>query len=419
MGEPALRHIALTLALLALPALAPAQTPVLDLQDLTATVVATGITHAGDIEVDGQGNIWCVQSQATPGGVGALLTRISPAGVVTANIGAPLSEMGDLVRGQDGFLYVWMNVTATSTSLCQILPNGSVNTIFTLPGFIGGGIEQDANGEFYIGCRSNSPNQGIHRRTSSGTMTPVNATGIPGGDHRHLLFDPAGNLFAASNNVVHQVSPTSTSLVYQVPALQGASNLTCLENGYFDHFITCQRLAFGPALGGQVTSITPEGYPTRIGNLGIINNANNPVVCDDGTGFGYYLLSAGTLYHLTGPAGMLTIGYPTSTTIEARVDHDGSSAPFVLAMDAPGINLNIAGWGTFATSIGTGPSWTLLLDGLGAFGPADPAALAPWNITINAPNPALNQTFAVQAYILDPFAGNGLIKITNWVSLPL
>jgi len=60
-----------------------------------------------------------------------------------------------------------------------------------------------------------------------------------------------------------------------------------------------------------------------------------------------------------------------------------------------------------------------LLDGLGAFGPPNPAALAPWTITVQAPNPTAGLTFTVQAYILDPFATNGLIKITNGVSLSL
>ena len=208
------------------------------------------------------------------GGTGALLTRISPTGVVTANIGAPLSQLGDLKRGQDGFLYTWMNITPTQTSLCQILPNGSVSTIFILPGFQGFGIEQNAAGEILIGTSSTSPTSGVYRRTTSGTMAAVNSTGIPSGDHRHLLFDPAGTLFAADASSIHQVNTSTTSSVYEPPTVQGFNNLTCLENGYFDHFITGERLFSGTSTPWQITSVTPEGFPTRLAGLGIASNLN-------------------------------------------------------------------------------------------------------------------------------------------------
>lgn len=392
--------------------------PTLNLQDLSIQTVATGITHAGDIEVDAAGNVWVIQAQSLPGGTTGLLTRISPTGVVTAGLGSPLAEMGDLHRAQDGFIYFWMNTTAGQADLCQLLPGGTITTIMSAIGYQALGIEQNAAGEFLMGTKASSPNVGIYRRQSNGVLSQLHS-GVPAGDNRHLLYDTQSQLHAASaGNVYTLTGSTTVVTLYQSPLFQGGSDITSLDLGYFDHLLIGRRLGVGPALFGDVSSLTPEGYVTNIAALGIILGSTRPVSCRDLTGTGIYILSAGTLYYVTGPAGMLTVGYPTQTSLQARVDHDGSSALFSLAMDAPGISLTLPPWGTFATSLGTGPSWTLLLDGLGVFRPSD-GSVAPWTTTVPLPAPPLNQTVTAQAYILDPFAANGLIKITNAVTLSL
>ena len=59
------------------------------LQDLSVTPVASGLTQAGDLAVDGTGNVWLVAAQGATGGSGGSLTRVTPQGVVAPNASWP------------------------------------------------------------------------------------------------------------------------------------------------------------------------------------------------------------------------------------------------------------------------------------------------------------------------------------------
>ncbi|MAG55377.1 MAG: hypothetical protein CMJ83_03715 [Planctomycetes bacterium] len=392
--------------------------PALDMQDLTVTTIATGIQHAGDIEVDAQGNVWVIQIQGTVGGSGGRMTRISPTGTVTTNLGAPLSEMGQMIRAQDGFIYYWMNTGGGTTQFCQLFPNGAIVTISTYVGRVALGIAQDSQGRFYMGTKVGSSFTGVLQRNSINGVLTTYSSGIPGNDHRYLKMDPLDNLYGSNQQSIYSLPQGGAAAVrYTANGLGGAGFLNGFDLGYFaDQFTAVERTIGGTnPNNNRLISVTPEGYSTRIADLGAIIGGGPAVVCRDLAGTGYYVLAQGTLYHITGAPGILTVGSPAFGQIQARVDHIGS-APFILAADSPGINLMIPGFGDFATSLGTGPGWFLLLDGLGAFAGADPFATCPWTFTVNNPSPA-GLTLTLQAYILDVAANNGLILITNAVNV--
>jgi hypothetical protein len=317
--------------------------------------------------------------------------------------------MGSLRRNAAGNIYFWMNTGAILADLCQLFPGGGIGTVQSYIGYQGLGIAIDlASDEIYLGTKSTSPQAGIHRRAPiGGALTPV-SPGIASSSQTHLVLDTQGNLYVSNGGDVRRVTATGTTTVYTPgPSVQ----IQSLNVGVFDHLLAVEHTIVSPTVfSARVVSITPEGLVAPLVDLGPVPPSPPPVACLDLAGTGIYVLSQGALYHITGPFTLLSVGSSAPGFLKARLDTLGT-APFVLAADVPGISFSIPGWGTFNTSLGTGPGWILLFDSIGIFHLPDPIS-TPWSQTVTAPPPQ-GLTLSFQAYVVDVAAANGIIAISG------
>jgi hypothetical protein len=123
------RSFGKTWAALMMPALLGAALPLrAQLQawnpGISIQTVATGLAVAGDIAVDGAGNLWIVEVQGGVGVPTGRLTLDSSGGAVTAGAIVGFPEISDLARGPGGDLHCWLNVAPGQILLGRIAPAG-------------------------------------------------------------------------------------------------------------------------------------------------------------------------------------------------------------------------------------------------------------------------------------------------------
>ena len=398
----------------------------LHLQDLTVTPIASNVSHAGDLAVDGTGNVWIVATQGAIGGTGGTLTQVMPSGTVVPNAVTGLSQVGDLMRASDGNVYFWMNIGATTTALTQLTLAGAVTQMATLPGFVGAGIAQDSSGNFYLGTNP-AGGSGIYQLAPGSSTPTFFAIGIDHGalavEQTHLAIDAQDQLFVATLSEVAEVTTavSTTTLYYAIPCLAPFCPpvIKDLEIGYHDSLLafsyftlinaTTQLLGIrGPQVTYPVVSFGPEF------------NLTVPAAMGRGIASDHYTVDrSGNLYHITGTTATLTLSIPATGLLQVDV-HAPAASPMILAADVPGLELVVPGVGTFHTSIGTGPGFTVITDGTGIFQAPDPTAVTPWSATYFLPPAPLGINFTLEAYVLNGAAGNPLgVMISNAIQFGL
>lgn len=389
----------------------------LDQQDLAAATVASGLPQAGDFAIDGSGNHWILTTQGPIGGTGGFISRVTAAGVYTANVVNALAEVGQIVRGNDGAVYFWMVQGANGSSLCRLPPTGILLTITQIyNGYISAGIAIDALGTYYMGLKNSvtGGNVGIWRLPQGSTILSFHANGIVGQDQRYMAFDGTGILFVASGTQVRRIDapPNLSTLVYTAPA---GATITDLERGFYDDML----VTLSTAQGRSLVAIKPGGGSTRVAGFPASTGPAPAVALGlAASGFPEYrTLNQGALTRIGGFPSLLFSSVPAP--LQVRLDQSSPGGPMFLCVDVPGYNLSVPGWGVFHTSLGTGPFFWAILDPIGIWTPPSPFAVSPFTFTFTLPAPA-GVTIAVETYTINSLAGNGQgVMISNFLSLSL
>lgn len=409
--------LALAAGLMATARAQPGPGPVFGPQDLTVSMVLGGLSVSGDMAVDGQGNLWTVSTQGAVGGTNGRLDVISPLGAVNAGAVTGLAEASDLIRGNDGNIYFWMNTGGGNSSLMRVTPGGNLSQVTTVVGGRALSIAQDAGGLFYVGYAAGN---GIFQLEPATGVFLYHSVGIVGGDNRHLAFDAAGSLYVGDATRILKVPPSGMpTVVHQPlqPVCPGCSiDLPDFDQGHHAGLLVASR--YSVIASTAVTTYRSVKDTNRQTELGIFPAviAGGHEALARGISGDYYVFMIGRLYRLIGTPAILTFGLGTN---QATVDVDGPPGQaLVAALDAPGLNFPSA-FGTFHTSLGTLPTFVLLDDGVGVFLPANPAAVTPWTAAYPLGPLPLNVQFTLEAYVLSNAATNGQFLITNSVTISL
>jgi hypothetical protein len=348
----------------------------------------------------------------------------SPTGLVrwTATLGVQSSAHPGsvLARGDDGHVYA-----LTSSIVSPLpLPTGistlrridgltQVPIVASWSGDIVFDFAADGQGGYFLATAN-----GIQRLGSGASSPAPHATGIAGAWHRSVVFDPAtGRLYAADAFHVVEITGASTSVLLAdlpgpamypweffdlVPGWHGhVLVLRCfLEHAIFP-LVASLKIPNGSIDAFTATTVAYNGWEESFPSLAT------------GPGGEAYLLTQGVLYQITGQPLLLSAGVPAPGLLQ--IDLDGPpNAPFLLAADqTAGQSWTYPGIGVFHTSLGQLPTFVVLLDGLGAFLPANPAVTLPWSLTVSVPAPPLGLPYVAEGYALGPAAANGWLHISN------
>jgi hypothetical protein len=395
-------------------------------QDVVVTPVASGLNAAGDLAVDGSGNVWMVGTQGAVGGTGGTLTRVTPAGVVTPNAVTGLAEVGDLVRGQDGAVYFWSNVAAGATALNRVDAAGALTQLGVIAGHEALGIAQDAAGDFYLGGKSTSPIVGIWRFTP-GTLSlnffayGIGAPSFPS-DNEHLVIDLSGRLFAASLSSIVEVQAPLSNVVLHFPipcaAVFCPPVVRDLDLGFYDTLAYIEHFSVLISATGLFGVRNPSSeFP--LASFGPETNlAGVPALGRGIAGDLWMRDRSGNLFRITNDPALLFVEGQGTGQITVNVRAPAGS-PFVLAADAQGLEFAVPGIGALHTSFGLLATFLPVADGVGVLLPADPATVTPWSQVYPVPASPINVAVTIEAYVLNGNALNGIVMISNPVSLYL
>ena len=422
MAKQVLALLVATAILAVIPAVAQ---PATQLQDLSIQAVLGPVQSAGDMAMDSAGNLWLVATQGSPGWTANSLTKITPQGQVLPSIITGLGRIGDLIRGNDGKVYLWMEAAPSTATLMSIDPLGSTTIVGSYSGFQPGGIAQDAAGNFYLGSRQGVPG-GIWMLAPGAASLTLFSTGLTSADQDHLAIDPvSGRFFVGHAQAIYEViGPGAATLLYAPfqPACPGCGiDLPDFAAGYHGQILTAHRFSIlNPGSSSSTTSLlslrsqqSTTGVATLASGTSLASTALAAGLAGD-----YWAIDQGTLYHLSGNPALLGFAATVGGQVQVTVDAPAGS-PLVLAIDTWGFAIPFPGLGIFHTSLGTAPTFGVLADGLGAFVPANPTDLAPWSATYPLPNPYLGIPITLEAYVLTPQAANGLFQISNHIDVQL
>jgi hypothetical protein len=124
------------------------------------------------------------------------------------------------------------------------------------------------------------------------------------------------------------------------------------------------------------------------------------------------VLAGNTLWRLSGTPAFLTAGRLANGSLRLRLDGP-SGNPLVVGADAPGFNLTLPGIGSFRTSLGLLPTFFVLADDFGILGAPIPTTGTPWTFTFTPPPIPVGLTVTAEGYVVHPGAANGIVTISN------
>jgi hypothetical protein len=394
------------------------------LQELTVTQVASGITHAGGMAVDWTGNTWIVGTQGSMGGSDGALTLVTPLGAVVPGAVTGLPEMSDLVRGNDGNVWFWVNIAPGVVGLVRLTPAGAVTLIgqYSSAGRART-IAQDSAGAFYMGI--DVPQAlGIWKLAPGAQTFTIHAVTFFLGEVKRILIGPGGALFAAEDARVSSFSGANIIFIHQSPppfCTGCSSDIPDLAIDWHGNVILLLR-TYVPG-GLSITDVVVNKFKNvegKIGTLGVVPADQVPALASGAHG-DHFILHGNTLWQLTHPLApppVLTFGYAQPNLLSLNVDGLPPS-PVIICADAHGIVNPIPPFGTAHTSLGVLPTFFPVIDGVGVFAPANPSSQTPFVFSIIPAPPAgsLNLAITLEAYVLSPFGVNGVFMISNHIEV--
>jgi uncharacterized repeat protein (TIGR03803 family) len=279
------------------------------------------------------------------------------------------SNGADLIQGPDGNLYGTTGGGAGAGLLFKMTPKGQLTPLHNFcsetgcadgngPGDLVLGTDGDLHGGTLYGGAFGYGT--LFKITEEGTLTTLyNFNGADGGSFKYLVQATGGNFYGTTTNggnvtqcdgfgcgTVFKITPGGTlTTIYNFCSQAGCPNGAIL----FDSLVQGPNGDYygatwggGPANGGTVFTITPEGTLATLYSFCVVNypfcgDGSNPITLALGRDGNFYGatstggLSAGTVFKIT-PGGTLTTIYSFCTLVGCT-DGSGPRDGMILGSD--------------------------------------------------------------------------------------
>lgn len=224
----------------------------------TVTAFATGLASApSSMTTDAAGNLFVVDQTAN-------ITKYTPSGIKSTFKTITSGKLTSIGIDPSGNFYV---SDFNSFNTVKITPTGQVSTFLTLSsGAFGSPLAFDYKGNLYL---FNLFTNKISKVSPTGTVSIFSTIASPA---QGLVFDKAGNMFAACNLATNQ--PT----LYKVSPSGTITNFSTVEYGTAGMTIDVSgNLYYTDLNASTVTKVTPAGVTSIFASTGL--NQTQAIAC--------------------------------------------------------------------------------------------------------------------------------------------